>query len=212
MSTSQPLLTKMTLLYSAASPYARKVRVLAAELGLGESIEVVTAAVSPVATNAEVAGRNPLAKVPTLTLADGTALYDSRVICDYLTSLVPVPAMQPAAGPERWAVQCRHALADGILDAALLARYEEALRPAELRWPAWQAGQEDKILRGVAALEREVAALGTAPRIDTIAVACALGYLDLRFGRLAWRGLAPKLAVFQEGFAARVSMVTTRPD
>ena len=201
----------MKLLYSAASPYARKVRVLAHELGLSDEIEVVTAAVSPIETNADVAARNPLAKVPTLNLADGTALYDSRVICDYLMSLKPTQPMQPATGAERWAVQCRHALADGMLDAALLARYEEALRPAELRWPAWQAGQEDKILRGIAQLESETAAFGEAPRIDTIAVACALGYLDLRFGRLAWREQAPKLAAFYEGFAARPSMQRTKP-
>lgn len=201
----------MKLIYSAASPYARKVRVLAHELGLSEQIEVVTAVVSPIETNAGVAARNPLAKVPTLTLADGSALYDSRVICDYLMSLEPELPMQPAFGAERWAVQCRHALADGILDAALLARYEEALRPAELRWPAWQAGQEDKILRGVAELEREAVALDSAPRIDSIAVACALGYLDLRFGRLGWRDQAPQLAAFYSGFAARPSMLETQP-
>lgn len=205
------MILPMKLLYSAASPYARKVRVLAHELGLSDEIEVITAAVSPVETNAGVAARNPLAKVPTLNLADGSTLYDSRVICDYLMSLKPALPMQPAAGAERWSVQCRHALADGMLDAALLARYEEALRPAELRWPAWQAGQEDKILRGIAQLERETAGFGDEPRIDTIAVACALGYLDLRFGRLAWRERAPRLAAFYAVFAERPSMVTTRP-
>ncbi|GAC1633942.1 MAG: glutathione S-transferase family protein [Nevskia sp.] len=201
----------MTLLYSSASPYARKVRVLAHELGLAAAIELVSAPVSPVELNATVVERNPLAKVPTLVLADGTQLYDSRVISEYLLSLKPGSALLPAGGSERWAVLRRQALCDGILDASLLVRYEEWLRPAARRWPAWQDGQEAKIHRGLAQLEAEADALGGAARLDTIAAACVCGYLDLRFARLAWRAQAPKLAAFEAVFAERPSMVATRP-
>ena len=200
----------MKLYYSTLSPYVRKIRVLALELGIAERIELVVAPVSPVELNATVAAHNPLAKVPALELDDGTALYDSRVISEYLLSLAPSAAILPEGG-ERWAILRRQALADGILDTALLARYEEALRPAPLRWADWQAGQEGKMLRGVVALEAEVDALGAALRLDTIAVACMLGYLDLRFARLAWREQAPRLAAFEARFAQRASMIATKP-
>lgn len=201
----------MKLLYSAASPYARKVRAVAQELGLAESIEVVPVTVTPVDLNAEVSQQNPLAKVPTLLLADGSALYDSRVIVDYLCSLVPTQTLLPETGALRWTVLRRQALCDGILDAALLARYEEFLRPAELRWTSWQAGQEGKILRGLAALEAECADFAATVRLDSVAVACTLGYLDLRFARLNWRTQAPQLAAFEAGFAQRASLRDTRP-
>ena len=201
----------MKLLYSAASPYARKVRAVAAELGLDAQIEVVPVAVTPVEPNAEVSAQNPLTKVPTLLLADGAPLYDSRVIVDYLLSLVPAQSLLPEAGALRWAVLRRQALCDGILDAALLARYEEFLRPQALRWPEWQAGQEGKILRGLAALEAECADFSAAVRLDSVAAACTLGYLDLRFARLDWRARAPRLAAFEAVFAQRPSLRDTRP-
>lgn len=201
----------MKLLYSAASPYARKVRAVAFELGLNEAIEVLPVVVTPVEPNAEVSQQNPLAKVPTLLLADGSALYDSRVIVDYLCSLVPTQPLLPNDGALRWTVLRRQALCDGILDAALLARYEEFLRPAELRWASWQAGQESKILRGLAALEAECADFAGHVRIDSLAAACTLGYLDLRFARLDWRAQAPRLAAFEAGFAQRASLRETRP-
>jgi len=201
----------MTLLYSAASPYARKVRVVAQELGLAASIDVVPSPVSPVELNADVAARNPLAKVPALIFDDGRALYDSRVIVEYLISLVPRQALLPAAGPQRWTLLRRQALADGMLDAALLARYEEALRPVPFRWPEWQAGQENKIRRGLVQLEAEAVDLVPSPRLDTIAIACTLGYLDLRFARLDWRAQCPALASLDAQIAAWPSMIATRP-
>lgn len=205
----------MKLFYSAASPYARKVRVLAHELGLHDRIEAIATTVSPVEVNADIAGRNPLAKLPTLELDDGSTLYDSRVIVQYLLSLAPQAA---GASSDRWGLLRREALADGILDAALLARYEEALRPAEFRWPAWQAQQEAKVLRGIAQCEAEVDALASAlgdaasigQRVDVIAIGCMLGYLDLRFARLDWRRQAPRLAAFDAAFAQRPSMLATR--
>ncbi|MBM3557331.1 MAG: glutathione S-transferase, partial [Alphaproteobacteria bacterium] len=123
----------MKLFHSPTSPYVRKVDVLARETGLSAKIEIVPATVSPVKRDEAVSARNPLGKVPTLLLGDGTALYDSRVICEYLDSLHDGKKYFPPSGPERWKTLTLLSLADGILDAALLARYEEFLRPPEAR-------------------------------------------------------------------------------
>lgn len=202
----------MRLYFSATSPYVRKVRVLAQELGLADGIEMVAATVSPVESNTEISARNPLAKLPTLVLDDGSTLYDSRVIAEYLLAQAPGQTLLPAFGAARWPMLRRQALCDGILDAALLVRYEETLRPAERRWPEWAQGQEDKIRRGLAQLELEAGALDAGKlTLDAIATGCMLGYLDLRFARLAWRESAPALAAFEAVFAQRPAMLATRP-
>ena len=128
----------MRLYYSPASPYARKVLVVAHELGLASQIETVVIAANPVGGPGELAAVNPLAKIPTLRLADGEALYDSRVIVDHLITLSKV-AILPEAWRERRAIMVEQATADGLLDAALLARYELALRPESLRWQIGRA-------------------------------------------------------------------------
>lgn len=199
----------MKLFSSGASPYARKVAVAAHEAGLIDRIEIVAATVSPVSLNPDVAAANPLAKVPTLVLDDGQALYDSRVIVEYLDHLSGgrlVPA-----GDDRWRVLRDQAAADGLMDAALLARYERALRPAELRWAEWDAGQIGKIERALDLFEAEFRAAPDAPRIGDIALACALSYLDFRFSDLGWRKGRPKLTAFAEAFDARPSMQSTQP-
>lgn len=198
----------MKLFSSGASPYARKVAVAAHETGLIDRIEIVGVTVTPVSVNPEVAAANPLTKVPTLVLDDGTALYDSRVIVEYLDHLSGgrlVPA-----GDDRWRVLRDQATADGLMDAALLARYERALRPEPLRWAEWDAGQVGKVERALDVLEAEFRPAQDAPQIGDIAVACALSYLDLRFAELGWRTGRPKLAAFAEAFAARPSMTATR--
>jgi glutathione S-transferase len=167
-------------------------------------------AVSPVSQNADVAAANPLTKVPTLVLDDGTALFDSRVIVEYLDHrsggrLLPPP------GPERWRVLRDQAIADGLTDAALLARYERALRPQALRWDEWDAGQIGKIGRALDELERGFAPAAAAPLAGDIAVACALGYLDLRFPELGWRQGRPRLTAFDAAMAARPSMQASAP-
>ena len=198
----------MRLYYSPASPYARKVLVVADELGLASQIETVVIAANPVGGPGELAAVNPLAKIPTLRLADGEALYDSRVIVDHLITLSKV-AILPEAWRERRAIMVEQATADGLLDAALLARYELALRPESLRWPEWIAGQMAKIDRALDRFEpvrREVE-----PTLGDIAVACALGYLDFRFADYDWRSSRPSLRAFYEIFSERPSMTATDP-
>lgn len=198
----------MKLFSSGASPYARKVAVAAHEAGLADRIEIVPATVSPVSLNADVAAANPLAKVPTLVLDDGTALYDSRVIVEYLDHLSGGRLVPP--GEARWRSLRDQAVADGLMDAALLARYERALRPPELKWDEWDAGQVGKVQRALDLLEADFRPAG-APQIGDIAVACALGYLDLRFPELAWREGRRRLTAFEAAFAQRPSMQATIP-
>ena len=199
----------MKLLYSPASPYARKVLVLAHETGLIDRIAVTAATASPTGSAAEVAAHNPLGKIPALVLEDGTALYDSRVICEYLDGLSDGPHLFPA-GAARWDALTRQALADGLLDAALLTRYERVLRPEERRWDAWDAGQIGKI---TAALDRFEALAADLPALDigTVAMACALGYLDLRFSDLAWRNGRPALAAWFAVVERAPAMAATVP-
>lgn len=199
----------MKLYSSSASPYARKVAVCAHEAGLADRIEIVSVTVSPVGSNAEVSAANPLTKVPTLVLDDGAGLFDSRVIVEYLDHisggrLIP-------GGDARWPALRDQAAADGLLDAALLARYERALRPEPLRWADWDAGQIGKIERTLDAFEAAFEPSGGRPQVGDIAVACALSYLDFRFGDLGWRSGRPRLAAFADTFNARPSMVATVP-
>jgi glutathione S-transferase len=199
----------MKLLYSPASPYARKVLVVAHETGQADAVTAETATSSPTAGAPDVARHNPLGKVPTLILDDGTSLYDSRVICEYLDARSEGVRLFPEGG-ERWDALVRQALADGLLDAALSARYERVLRPEPLRWDAWDAGQIAKI---TGALDRIEAVVADMPVLDigTVAIACALGYLDFRFPELAWREGRPAAAAWYAVVEGRPSMVATVP-
>lgn len=200
----------MRLFFSPASPYVRKVMVLAHETGLADRITHVDCAASPVARDPSIVKVNPTGKIPALILDDGTALYDSRVICQYLDTLHGGTRMYTAGGPARFDVLTREALADGLLDAALLARYETVMRPAEKLWPEWLQGQMDKI---DSSLDRMAATVAGRQDIDAgqIACACALGYLDFRFPDHDWRSSRPRLAEWFEGMARRESMVETMP-
>jgi glutathione S-transferase len=189
----------MILRYSAASPYARKVRIGADLLGLAARIEVVAASTGDPADS--LRRQNPLGKIPTLVLEDGSSLYDSRVIAEYLDHLAGGGKLIPADPARRFAALRLQALGDGINDAALLIRYETATRRPELRDQDAIDLQQGKIDRALAALE---AAPPTGPAdIGQIAVACALGYLDLRFAGV-WRAAHPRLADWLADFAARV--------
>jgi len=200
----------MQLIYAAASPFARKVRVLAHEAGLLGRIELLDTAVLPTTLNEQVNARNPLGKIPVLLTDDGEALYDSRVICEYLDTLHQGRKVLPEGG-ERWQVLRLAALADGLMDAALLARYERGVRPAELQWSAWLDGQLGKVQRALAELERQVGQLQGPLDLAQIGVACALGYLDFRFADIDWRVSHPGLAAFQQAFAQRASMRSSAP-
>ena len=200
----------MKLFYAAPSPYTRKCLVVAHELGLAPRIELVPAAAHPVNRDQKVVAHNPLGKIPTLITDDGTALYDSRVICEYLNALGNGHLI-PRDGAARWGALVEQALADGIMDAAVLARYETAVRPEPLRWNDWITGQLEKITCGLAEIEKHVSRFGERVDLGTISVGCALGYLDFRYPAIAWREQCPNACVWFERFGARASMVATRP-
>lgn len=200
----------MKLLYASTSPYVRKVLVVAHEVGLADRIEIVPVQVSPTGHDAETTVHNPLGKIPTLVTEDGV-LFDSRVICAYLDARAPGPRLFPAEGPARWSALTRQALADGLLDAALLTRYERVLRPAHLRWDAWDAGQIAKITAALDRIEASAAGFGGPIDIGAIATGCALGYLDFRFPDIDWRKERPTAAAWYATFGDRPSMAATTP-
>jgi glutathione S-transferase len=201
----------MKLHHSPRSPYARKVVVLTHEAGITSQVELVSSNASPIALNDGLAQDNPLGKIPCLVMASGEAIYDSRVIAEYLDSLHAGHKLFPHEGPARWVALRRQALADGICDASLLARYETFLRPKDRQWDDWLKGQTQKVNRALDVLERDVASFPVLPDIGQIAVAVALGYRDFRFARDDWRTTRPKLAAWYEVFGRRPSMQATQP-
>ena len=194
-----------------ASPFARKVRIVVRERGLTGLVEEVDTAVSPVAPNADLSRANPLVKIPALLLDDGSTLYDSRVICEYLDSIGNSPRLFPASGAERWNALRLQALCDGILDAAVITRYEVAVRPEALRWKDWIAGQRAKIDGGIAALEREQPSWKQSFGIGQIGAACVLGYLDFRFADIDWRATHPRLNAWFAEVSKRPCVCDTTP-
>src|SRR4249919_3819539 len=173
-------MAKMKLYYSPGSPYARKVRVVAMETRLDRKMEMVNVAVSPVVPNADVDKHNPIGKIPALSVK-GMDLFDSPVICEYLDSQHKGRKLLARKGRDRWVALRLQAMADGLLDAALLARYEGFLRPEDRRWPEWSTGQIKKIDGVLGQLESEAKSLKGRLTLGTISVVCALGYLDFRF-------------------------------
>ena len=200
----------MKLYFSPNSPYVRKCLVVAHELGLSSRIELLAGVAHPVNRDASLVAINPLGKIPALVTDEGVALYDSRVICEYLDALGG-NRLFPAAGAARWSALTLQSLADGMLDAALLARYETAVRPEAFRWNEWTAGQIDKLHTSMAALQDMLAAGELDARIDigTLAVGCALWYLDLRYADLNWRDRYPALAAWNAVISQRPSMQST---
>lgn len=198
----------MKLFYSPTSPYVRKVLVCALELGLGEAIERLPSAAHPVNRDNTIITHNPLGQVPTLVTAEGAMLADSRVICEYLDHLGG-GKLFPAKPDQRWTALVDQSMADGLLTAALLARYESAVRPPEFLWKDWLAGQMDKVEDVLAYIDRRVQQTGQQVDIGTISFACALSYLDLRFADSNWRARHAHAAAFYATFSQRPSMVAT---
>jgi glutathione S-transferase len=203
-------MAKMKLYYSPSSPYARKVRVVAMETKLDKKLEMVNVALTPVAPNADVDKHNPIGKIPALSVK-GIDLFDSPVICEYLDSQHKTRKLFPRKGRDRWVALRQQAMADGLLDAALLARYEGALRPEDKRWSEWSQGQVKKMNGVLDQLEAEAKSLRGKLTIGTISVVCALGYLDLRFGDMGWRDKRPKLAKWFQQTSKLPSIKATVP-
>jgi glutathione S-transferase len=186
--------------------------VTAIEKGLDGQIEKMATSASPVKREGDLPKKNPLGKVPCLITDDGRALFDSPVICAYLDSLKPSPALMPSDARARFDCMTLEALADGFLDAGILLRYEGALRPEEKRWQEWVDGQMAKITGALDALETTYAAQLAGPlTVGQIAVACALGWFDFRYGHVDWRKSRPKLAAFAKAMSERPSMKATVP-
>ncbi|MBL9036770.1 MAG: glutathione S-transferase N-terminal domain-containing protein [Rhodospirillaceae bacterium] len=195
----------MKLRYSTTSPFVRKVHVAALELGLADRIELVKTNTADPASGLN--RDNPLNKVPALALEDGSTLYDSRVICEYLDAQGK-GGLFPPAGPARWTALRRQALADGMMDAAVL-RMMETRRAENERSAAWDARQKLKVTQGLAALEEDH--LGPQLDIGTLSIAIVLDYIDFRFKADDWRAAHPKLAAWHKTFTTRASLQKTLP-
>ncbi len=201
----------MKLHWSPRSPYVRKVMIVAHETGVADRLELVRSVVAMSKPNHDVLRDNPLGRIPTLVTGDGTILFDSAVICEYLDSLHTGPKLFPPAGAERWHALRWHALGDGMLDTLIVFRNEREQPPAQQN-PDWLANFALKIARSLDAIERETAALDAAPfGIGHVAIACALGYLDFRFADLGWRDGHPRGAAWFAKIAERPSVKLTTP-
>ena len=201
----------MKLYASHTSPYARKVRVVLAEKKVDYQM-IEENVWSPETTIGQF---NPLGKVPCLVMEDGGAVFDSRVIAEYADTLSPVGRLIPQGSRERLEVRCWEALADGLLDAALLVRLETTQREEGQRSEQWVQRQRTKIDAALAAM---ASGLGERPwctgihfTLADVAVGCALAYLDFRFPNIGWREQYPNLVAFQEKIEKRQSFIDTAP-
>jgi glutathione S-transferase len=201
----------MILHWSPRSPYVRKVMIAAHEMGLQDRIRTVRTVAGGTTPHWELMKINPVGKIPTLELEDGTAIYDSPVIIEYLDTLHTGPKLYPAAWPERLTALRRHALGQGMLDSAL-PLLAEGFRPPEKQSEPHKELWRAKLRACVEALEHEAEALATSPfTVGHIAIGVALGYLDFRFDSLRWRDGHPKLAAWHASFDARPSVQANMP-
>lgn len=201
----------MKLFFSPASPFARKVAAAAHELGLFDRLQIIPAAVSPIEKDKTIAPHNPAAKIPTLVTEQGEAIFDSRVIVEYLDALAGGGKVIPK-GEGRWKALVLQSLCDEALDACILVRYEGVLRPEPLRWPEWREGQLRKVSNTLDTLENNwTHYLASHVDVGSINACCLLGYLDFRFGDFDWRSGRPKLSAWLEGFSKRPAMEKTAP-
>lgn len=201
-------LNKMKLRTSSTTPFGRKVMLVVHELKLLDKIEII----APIRDNwvQGIAPENPLGKVPILTTADGMVLYDSIVICEYLNDMAQ-GKLFPSSGPSKYRALRLHALADGLLDAAVLQRVETHMRPANLQWADFLTQQRNKVQNGLKAAENEMKHFSKEPTIGEFSLAAALGYIDFRFPTDNWHKDYPKLDAWYKEFSKRPSMVATVP-
>ncbi len=195
----------MKLFHSPLSPYVRKVVACAIARDIDRQIERLP---TDPRTSAELLAANPLSKVPCLLTTDGKAMFDSPVICEFLDSVGDAPPMFPPAGGARWRALKQQAIGDGILDAAVGRRLEQA-RPREDARDAVMARQKAAVERALDLLEREVP--NRSLDIGTVSIACALGYLDFRFAAEPWRETRPALAAWFAAISTAPALVLTVP-
>ncbi|ANN72873.1 glutathione S-transferase family protein [Bordetella bronchialis] len=201
----------MKLHWSPRSPFVRKVMIVLHEAGIADRVACVRTPVAMDKPNPELVRDNPLIKLPTLVLDDGTAIYDSRVICAYLNDLAGA-GLLPAEPRARLTAERRQALGDGLMDVLLLYRQERNKPPAR-QTPAWLDAFGLKVDAVLAALEKEAPALQATPfDLGLIAIGCALSYLDYRFSDMPWRDGHPLLAAWHREFSARPSVARSQPD
>lgn len=199
----------MILRFSPSSPFVRKVRIATALLGLDKDVTLERADTTD--PNDSLRKANPLGKIPVLIAEDGAAMYDSRVILDYLDERAGGGKIVPRQGKERLAALRLQALCDGILDASILTVYEGRYRRPDMHEPKWLELQDGKVSRALASLEAAPPPLDATPNVGQIALACALGYRDFRFAG-SWRNGHPRLVAWLDNFAARVpAFAATKP-
>jgi glutathione S-transferase len=200
----------MILTFSAASPFARKVRIAAIELGLIDKIQLVPVTVKVGEPNEEYSKITPLKKLPVLILDDGEVILDSYVIVEYLNELAG-GGLIPEYGPTRWRVKSDHSLLQGILDSMLLCRYENVMRPQGLHWKAWHDDHWNRVWTGMARFEARDDLLSGPLTIAQIALVCVLGYADFRFADCGWHKNYPKLERFHQKMLERPSVKISMP-
>jgi len=201
----------MKLIFSPSSPFVRKVRIAAIELGLIDKIEFVPTTVAPGQANDDYSRITPLKKIPALILDNGDIILDSYVIAEYLDELAGGGKLIPASGPTRWKVKSDHSLLQGMLDSMLLCRYEKAVRPQGLQWQAWSDDHWNRAWQGMARYDKQADVLSRPLDIVQIALVCVLGYADFRFADCGWRKAYPNLDAFHEKMVARPSVKISLP-
>ena len=199
----------MILRFSPSSPFVRKVRIAIALLGFDKDVAIERSDTTN--PNDPLRKMNPLGKIPALIIEDGSAVYDSRVILDYLDDRAGGGKIVPRNSKARLAALRLQALADGILDASILTVYEGRYRKPEMHEPKWLELQAGKVSRALGVLEAAPPPIDPMPNVGQIALACALGYRDFRFGG-SWRGEHPRLVAWLDNFAGRVpAFAATKP-
>jgi glutathione S-transferase len=201
----------MKLAFTPASPFARKVRIAAIELGLIDKIEFFPASVAPGTPNEEYSKINPQKKLPALITNDGDIIIDSYVIVEYLDELAGGGKLIPASGRARWQVKSDHSLLQATLDSMLLCRYERMVRPQGLQWQAWSDDHWNRAWRTMALFESRPDVLSRPLDIVQIALACVLGYADFRFTDCGWRKAYPNLDAFNARMLERPSIKISVP-
>ena len=200
----------MILRFSPSSPFVRKIRIGAVLLGLDN--EMTLARADTTDPNDTVRKMNPLGKIPVLITEDDGAIYDSRVILDYLDERAGGGKIVPRGGKERVAALRLQALCDGILDASILTVYEGRYRKPDMHEPKWLELQSGKVSRALAVLEAAPPPIDPMPNVGQITLACALGYRDFRFNG-SWRSEHPRLVAWLDNFAARVpAFAASKPE